>query len=176
MPSFTPRNKRVMCPHCEDVFARGRGFNKHVRFCLGGSASSEEETAVAAVLEHADNVDMGGDDDNIAEVAEHEDAHSIADHFDCLEALGTLDLSHVLQYSTWGRTRVKDDVVEICRFLRSTEIGGGSSDGKAQAHLDYAKTLHGRGDLLPKTLKTCWAKVDRARYSVLHEVHYRIHF
>ena len=66
---------------------------------------------------------------------------------------------------------VKDEEIEICRFLRSTEIGGGASDGNSQAALAYAKTLGGRRDLLPKMIKTCWAKVDRVRSSVHDDVH-----
>jgi hypothetical protein len=95
---------------------------------------------------------------------------SLEAHFAHLENLGTLDIAHVLQYSTWGRVPVKEAEIEICRFLRSTEIGGGASDGNSQAALAYAKTLGGRGDLLPKMIKTCWAKVDRVRNSVHDDV------
>ena len=101
------------------------------------------------------------DDDDVAGEIVNGDQISIPEHFDRLEELGTLDLAHVMKYSTWGKVHVKKKEVEICRFLRSTEVGGGSSDGKAEAALLYAKTLGGRGNLLPKTLRTCWATVDR---------------
>ena len=177
MPAFTPRNKRVVCPHCGDVFARGRGFNKHVRFCRGRDGASEALPAPRGMegLEE-DDVDMEWADDYVPEADVGEQDHSIAEHFDRLEALGTLDLSHVLHYSQWGKVPVKDDEVEICRFLRSTQLNGGASDGSAQSSLDYARSLEGRADLLPKSIKTCWAKVDRVSSTVLRNVHYTIHY
>jgi hypothetical protein len=80
-----------------------------------------------------------------------------------MERAGTLDLTQVLRYTGWGPVEVSDADIEICRFLRSNEVGGGASNAKSEAALLYAKTLGGRGDLLPKTMKTCWAKVERVR-------------
>ena len=163
MPTFNKHNRRVSCPHCTNVFARGRGFQKHVRVCTGPEGASSAASSPAAVSEDAMEmpIDSPDDDDDVARETVHDDRISIEAHFDRLEDLGTLDLEHVMQYSTWGKVHVKKKEVEICRFLRSTEVGGGSSDGKSEAALLYAKSLGGRGKLLPKTLRTCWATVDR---------------
>ena len=177
MPTFTARNKRVLCPHCGDVFARGRGFNKHVRSCRG---PEEVLDAVAAprVMEglEENDVEMEWAPNYVPAADVGTQDHFIAEHWDRLEALGTLDLSHVLHYSQWGKVPVKDNEVEICRFLRSTQLNGGASDGSAQSSLDYARSLEGRADLLPKSIKTCWAKVDRVSSTVLRNVLYTIHY
>jgi hypothetical protein len=81
-----------------------------------------------------------------------------------LEDEGTLDVEHMLQYVRWGKVPLADNEVETCKFLRSIESGGGASEAKSQAFLSYAKSLGGRGDLLPKTMETCWKTVSRVRF------------
>jgi hypothetical protein len=173
MPSFAPFNRRVVCPKCSAVFARGHGYNNHYRSCDGEEPPQTvaEETAE---YDEDNSMDMTSSDGSSKE-EDVVQTHSIEEHFARMEELGTLDLVHVLQYHKWKKVEVQDNEVEICRFLRSNEVGGGASDGKSQASLLYCKSLGGRGDLLPKTMKTCWATVDRVIlkwYNVHHNVRF----
>ena len=170
MPKLTPRNCRWPCPQCGKLFASGWGFNSHSRWCVGAEGTPDAQADVAQDggeqwngFEAQSDAEEGSED--MVQDDGDEPRHSIEDHFSRMEELGTLELDHVKQYSQWGKVPLKDKDVEICRFLRSNEVGGGSSDGKSTAMLLYARSLGGRGELLPKTMKTCWAKVDRVRSS-----------
>jgi hypothetical protein len=87
--------------------------------------------------------------------------NSIEQHLSRLEEAGTLDTTHVLQYSTWGPILLSPRILEICRFLRSVEAGGGSSNSGSGASLTYARSLDGRGLILPKTVETCWEQMSK---------------
>jgi hypothetical protein len=97
-----------------------------------------------------------------------------------LDRQGTLDTQHMMKYVSWKREPLTDEVLEICKFLRSVECGGGSSDGGALHSLRYAKSLGGRGDLLPKTIDTCWKKISKVllhvHCNVYHTVQYNVHY
>jgi hypothetical protein len=184
MPTFTPHHRRVVCPKCSQVFAQGYGYNKYARYCDGGENSDDcdnvlppedEDVHSGCDYEEYMAANDGEDDQDMEAGHEDEATTSIEDHFTKLEESGTLDLDHVLYCSQWGKVEVQDNEVEICRFLRSTEVGGGASNEKSTAALLYAKSLGGRGDLLPKTMKTCWAKVDRVRL-LLCNVHPDVRF
>jgi hypothetical protein len=92
-----------------------------------------------------------------------------------LDRQGTLDTGHVLQYMSWKRRPLSEEVLEVCKFLRSVESGGGSSDGGALHALKYAKSLGGRGDLLPRTMETCWRKIAKVSLNVHCDVHGNVH-
>ena len=165
MPTFNPRNSRVVCPKCGLLFANGFGFLNHIRTCAG-----KKKGQAAAELPDEEDVDnfgamiaSGSDDSSVRGEEVPAQPTSLEDHFEKMEALGTLDTEHVLKYTGWGKIEVQDSDIEICRFLRSNEVGGGASNAKSEAALLYAKTLGGRGDLLPKTMKTCWGRVDKVR-------------
>lgn len=96
----------------------------------------------------------------------NEDVISLEDFFCRLDAQGTLDTTHVLQYLSWKRAALSEEVMEICKFLRSVESGGGSSDGRAYFALQYAKSLGGRANYLPKTIETCWRKISKVRVNI----------
>jgi hypothetical protein len=92
---------------------------------------------------------------------------TIEAHFTKLDKQRTLDTKHVLQYTGWGvhNVQLSSKEREVCRFLRSVEMGGGASTGSSRASLNYARSLGGRGGRLPKTVRTCWkvvAKVNNA--------------
>jgi hypothetical protein len=183
MPTFTPHHRRVVCPKCSSVFAQGYGYNKHARYCDGGNNSDDSDVLPAEEEDDPTDIDFDLGMDSSDDEAEgdmevgHEDEQttSIEDHLTRMEELGTLDLDHVLYCHKWGKVAVQDNEVEVCRFLRSTEVGGGASNTKSTAALLYAKSLGGRGDLLPKTMKTCWAKVDRV-CRLLYNVHPDVRF
>ena len=99
-----------------------------------------------------------GDSDASADIV---DQNSVEAHFDHLDAIGTLDTAHVLQYLEWGKVHFSAREIEIFRFLRSKEMGGGASGMATRASLNYAKTLEGRGLLLPVTVRTCWETVSK---------------
>ena len=54
MPAFTRRNRRVVCPACEGVFAHGHGFQNHARSCLGEDGSSANTVPAKPVEGDAD--------------------------------------------------------------------------------------------------------------------------
>ena len=87
--------------------------------------------------------------------------HTIGEHFSNLDRDGTLDTEQVLHYANWGKLELTPKELEICRFLRSMEIGGGASDVASRASLEYARSLGGRGLLLPKTVRHCWTTIDK---------------
>ena len=178
MPRFNVANPRIVCDGCGAVFARGWGYNQHLQLCEGPPGSPPErvyddgfdEDASGNEEEANDDADDGlrieGEEGGGREGDPTVTKPTMEEHFEYLDERGVYDLQHMLQYQTWGKTPMEDAEVEVCRFLRSNEVGGGSSDGKSTAALRYAKTLGGRGDLLPKTMKTCWATVDRVRKTV----------
>ena len=118
---------------------------------------------------HEDEVQTSDDDD--ADVPYMD----LDDYIEHLERQGTLDTEHMLQYVPWKRRPLTDEVLEICKFLRSVECGGGSSDGGALHSLRYARSLGGRGELLPKTIATCWKKISQVPMNVHFNVHYNVH-
>ena len=108
-----------------------------------------------------------------------DDAHAthidLEEYLNSLERKGTLDTQHILQYLSWKRQPLTEEILEICKFLRSVECGVGSSDGSALHNLRYSKSLGGRGDLLPKTIDTCWKKISQVQ-NVHFNVHCNVHF
>ena len=109
-------------------------------------------------------VHHGVEDDGLQE------DNSLEEYLANLERNGTLDPTHMVQYLSWKRVPLTDEVLEVCKFLRSVESGSGCSDGAARHSLLYAKSLGGRADLLPKTMDS-WSKVAK----VLLNVHFDVH-
>jgi hypothetical protein len=130
----------------------------HARSCAG-LRDDARDLCCDDVVFH----DEGGGGD-VAEGSEDDAAASsltVCAHFNKLEVAGTLDCTHVLQYLGWGNVRMSPEDREVCRFLRSVEEGGGASSSSMRASLDYARSLGGRGDVLPKTIRTCWSRMEK---------------
>ena len=158
-----PKDRAVIeCAACGRGFAQGFATLNHAQVCPGFRD---------ACLDHTDD-DLGFHDEAAAsntEGSENETAASsntVQAHFNKLEAAGTLECSHVLQYLGWGKLVLTPKDLEVCRFLRSVEQGGGASAASTRASLDYARSLGGRGELLPKTVRTCWSRLEEV--TILH--------
>jgi hypothetical protein len=122
------------------------------------------------ILDMEAEVDMDVDGEVVQPVAQPAE-HTIAEHLERLDSAGTLDTTQLLRYAEWGELELSPTDVEVCKFLRSVEIGGGASDAASRASLDYARSLGGRGSLLPKTVRTCWKKVQQASSCCHHYLH-----
>jgi hypothetical protein len=167
--SAMPRNRPVPCIQCGEAFNQGWATINHRRVCM----PVENEVYGDGDVHEDVHEDEVYDDDDADVPYPYLDLHDYLEH---LEEQGTLDTQHMLQYIAWKRRPLTDEVLEICRFLRSVECGGGSSDGGALHSLRYAKSLGGRGDLLPKTIDTCWKKISQVPMNVHFNVHYNVHF
>jgi hypothetical protein len=152
------RNKKVECASCGRLVQRGFALMNHEKCCTTMTKYLKENNHYDT--EDYINADGIGEEDGHTQG----DDFSIATHFDVLERLGTLDIQHVLQYVGWGKVELSAKDLEVCRFLRSVEMGGGASHMSMRASLDYVRSVGGRGDLLPKTVRTCWSIVEKVRY------------
>jgi hypothetical protein len=152
-----PLNQDTECAACGRLFAQGFATLNHAQVCPGFRDDCRDLTD--------DDVgfhDEGGSAD-VAEGSEDEAAassYTVCAHLNKLEAAGTLDCTHLLQYLGWGKLVLTPKDLEVCRFLRSVEQGGGASAASTRASLDYARSLGGRGELLPKTVRTCWSRLE----------------
>ena len=153
-----PKNQDIECAACGRLFAQGFATLNHAQVCPGFRDDCRDLTD--------DDVgfhDEGGSAD-VAEGSEDEAAassYTVCAHLNKLEAAGTLDCTHLLQYLGWGKVMLTPKDLEVCRFLRSVEQGGGASSSSTRASLDYARSLGGRGDVLPKTVRTCWSRMGK---------------
>ena len=164
-------NRRVVCPTCRRPFILGWGYTNHVRSCVTGhqdltEPNGDDDQNLGA--NHDVMYDIDSSDSNV----EVEEVYSIEEHQKKLDEEGTLDEDHLTQYTGWSKVDLEPDEVETCKFLRSVETGGGSSEGKSYAALMYAKSLGGRGDLLPKTMRTCWKTVTKVRCCIMFIMRY----
>ena len=163
-----PRNQFTVCDVCGQDIKQGWAFQNHRKICF----------AVREYITIDDHMEAACAQ-YVANVADYELVPSFTVEGQ-LSSSKTIDSAHIVRYLGWGRLSMSDTELECCRFLRSIEVGGGSSDGSARASLDYAHTLGGRADLLPTTVRTCWAKVlqvyimQSLSYSfyIHHHVHY----
>jgi hypothetical protein len=144
----------IACVTCGRMFAHGFAALNHARACTRGEAYVDDGPDDVVFPD-----DEANDDGDVADAVVPRD--SIDAHFTKLEAAGTLDCKHVLQYLGWGKVTLTEKNREVCRFLRSVEQGGGASVSSMRANLDYARTLGGRGNLLPRTVRCCWARVEK---------------
>jgi hypothetical protein len=152
------RNKKVECTSCGRLVQRGFALMNHEKCCTTMTKYLKDNN-------HYHNEDyINADDIGVEDGHAQGDDFSIATHMDVLERLGTLDIKHVLQYVGWGKVELSAKDLEVCRFLRSVEMGGGASHMSMRASLDYVRSVGGRGDLLPKTVRTCWSRVEKVRY------------
>jgi hypothetical protein len=143
-----PLNRPVPCIRCGQAFNQGWATINHHRVCIPDDLEAVIQSSDEAVIQSSD------DDANVPVL-------DLEEYFERLERAGTLDTQHILQYLSWKRRPLTAEILEICKFLRSVECGGGSSDGGALHVLRYAKSLGGSGDLLPKTIDTCWSKISK---------------
>jgi hypothetical protein len=157
-----PLNRSVPCERCGKAFSQGFATINHMKVCVrerNVGITEDVEVQNDGVVHH------GVEDDGLQE------DNSLEEYLANLERNGTLDPTHMVQYLSWKRVPLTDEVLEVCKFLRSVESGSGCSDGAARHSLLYAKSLGGRADLLPKTMETCWSKVAK----VLLNVHFDVH-
>ena len=159
------KNPDMQCPTCGKTCQHGFAYLNHARVCV----TVREYVEDAAARDDAESVDGEGqhdDDDGVDGEVEGMlvgVAKTIEAHLTFLDDAGTLDTSHVLQYLHWGTVRLSKEDLEVCRFLRSIEIGGGSSGVSTRASLDYVRSTGGRGTMLPRTVRSCWARVEKVR-------------
>jgi hypothetical protein len=151
-----PRNKLIQCETCGKNFGQGYAHMNHTRGChlvrdiyVDADVVPVEDDGELELVVHDDE-----------ERAGNEDQPTVEDHMSTLDRRGTLDTTFMLQYLGWGRLTLNDQEREACLFLRSIEMGGGASTASSRATLDYVHSLGGRGDILPKTVRTCWKLVE----------------
>ena len=65
------------------------------------------------------------------------------------------------QCMEWGPRILTPQEEETFRFLQVVDAGSGASGRVAQGMLSYARRLGGKGLLLPRTIRACWAAVDK---------------
>jgi hypothetical protein len=156
------RNRMIPCILCGDLYSQGFAQINHARTCRVERALFPQANPWDEIhgpdFDESSDVSTDGDSDPSEDYV---DLNSVEAHFDLLDELGTLDIEHVLQYLEWGKVELSAREIEVFRFLRSGEMGGGASGMSTRASLDYAKTLEGRGLLLPVTVRTCWAMVSK---------------
>ena len=130
MPQPTPR--RTTCATCGDTFPIGWGIRNHLQSspCFSPATQSEDT----------------GQQENVG----NGEPVSMTQYMDTLADRGTLDPAFLHTYASWGPRGVDDDVAEAAKFLRCTEVGCGTSRRQAQTFLDYAKSIGGRAESLPK--------------------------
>lgn len=159
-----------MCVTCGREMKQGWAYQNHRKICgVVRTYEAIDDHMQAAVLEHNE---QHGHCARVPQLA-FDEGHNLTveKHFtECT----TLDTTQVLRYMGWGRLTLSDSELECCRFLRSIEKGGGSSDSSARASLDYARSLGGRGDLLPSTVRTCWTKINEV--FITHSLYYSFPF
>ena len=152
------RNKKVECASCGRLVQRGFALMNHQKCCFTMTKYLKDKN-------HYHNEDyINADDIGVEDALALDDDFSIATHMNVLKRLGTFDTQHLLQYVGWGKLELSAKDLEVCRFLRSVEMGGGASHMSMRANLDYVRSVGGRGDLLPKTIRTCWSIVEKVRY------------
>ena len=159
-----PRYRPVQCHRCGESFNQGWATINHRRHCMPVENEVEGDGDV-----HEEEVQTSDDDADVPYM-------DLEDYIQHLERQGTLDTKHMLQYISWKRQPLTEEVLEICKFLRSVECGGGSSNGGALEYLRYAKSLGGRGDLLPKSVVTCWRKLSKVLRNVHCNVYFTVHY
>jgi hypothetical protein len=153
-----PRHRAgITCVTCGRICPQGFAAINHARVCA--SVGSYDDAGTHDV----DFLDAEGEEDDAGGVgnAVVPRDHSVEAYLAKLEANGTLDTSQVLGYLGWGHLTLTRKDREVCRFLRSVEQGGGASLNSVRASLDYARSLGGRGSVLPVTVRTCWSKVEK---------------
>ena len=155
-----PRNGLLQCKTCRKHIRQGWAFLNHAKVCHAYQTYVEQHAGYEDVVVDMD-VDGGVDHEPVAQVAKE----AVAEHLERLSSAGTLDTKQLLRYAEWGELELSPTEEEVFRFLRSVEMGGGGSDAASRASLDYARSLGGRGLLLPKTVRTCWDKVQKVRGS-----------
>jgi hypothetical protein len=156
----TPAHKspaRLVCPTCRKNFKKGYGYYSHLRVCKPPTGSRAED----GVHPGDDGVEPVVQPPTFDQPPVVRDVYTIVAHQRKLQEEGTLDDDHLLKYAAWGKVELEPHEVEVCKFLRSVETGGGASEAKNRAALAYAKSLGGRGDLLPKTMRTCWKTITK---------------
>jgi hypothetical protein len=164
-----PRNKDIKCDTCGRLFAQGFASLNHAEVCTGFRDEVRDL--------NDDDVGFHDEEGSVADVAEGSEdeaaasSYTVSAHLNKLEAAGTLDSTHLLQYLGWGKVSLTPEDLEVCRFLRSVEEGGGASSSSMRSSLDYARSLGGRGDVLPKTVRTCWSRMEKVIIP-----HYRCHY
>ena len=167
-------SRMTLCNACGEVVGGGWEFVHHMRVVHG-----EGEAALAEADDDNGNDDPDGDhdddpdDDNdegpnhqngaIVNPADIEHAPGIADYLDHLERRGTLDIASVMKFTGWGELEPDLSLTETLKFLRAVCAKQGSSNLHSEGILRYVRgTSQHMAFALPKTLRTCWKRVDRA--------------
>jgi hypothetical protein len=138
-----PCARQTTCAGCGGLFSIGWGILNHTR-----NSPCTPVSAGAAAAEDA-------------QIEIPQVVSTVHDYMESLAERGTLAPAFLHTYGKWGPRPVSRIVTEACRFLRTTEVGCGSSRRHGQTFLDYAKSLGGRAHLLPKTVEGCWKLVEK---------------
>jgi hypothetical protein len=163
-----PRNQDIDCLTCGKKTKQGFASLNHARVCAGVQHYLAQDNR--ALFDDGGREALWQDeeeDPGLEGGILDGTAKSIEEHFDYLDQQGTLDVSQVLRYLGWGRLVVSAKEKEVFLFLRSVEMGGGASDASVRASLDYVRSLGGRGIHLPKTVRTCWKRLEKVRLFVI---------
>ena len=156
----------TLCNACGELVGCGWEFNHHMRVVHGEWAATHAETDDDnANDEPDDNHDDGpnNNDNVIVNPAAFEHSPAIADYLALLERQGTLDLESVLKYTGWGELERDFRLTETLKFLRAVYAKAGASSLHSEGILRYVRGTSRRiAFALPKTLRTCWKRVDRA--------------
>ena len=164
-----PRNDVVVCDGCGGSYGQGYDLLNHRKVCKSAFTSTSEHEDSGSGSE-GEGIDIDLFDTDVGEVViavppnlVRDGTNTVDSHLHELDRLGTLDGVAVMKYMGWGRLVLTGKQQEILRFLRSVESGGGSSRVSTYEALKYAKSLGGRGDWLPKTVKSCWSQMLKVR-------------
>jgi hypothetical protein len=181
--SLNESSPNYACPTCGRLFISRRGLANHRRDLHGRMHNGCAVTPTspffnplnpppppaspnAQQIEEPHNVDFEEDPYNGPEqiIAEAPPKIDVTEYMHKLAERGTLDITFMLQYKRPDR-RLSAREIETCRFLRATETGAGCSRRQVMAHLQYARSLEGRGALLPPGYKQLWKCIDTVRVS-----------
>jgi hypothetical protein len=162
---------RVPCPQCGQIFKQGFGLRLHVLNDCGkciNDDSQDSHQRSAESHEASSNNSMHDE----ASSSSHEAPPILGDKLQDVSSYirqlnngcGPTELYHLTEYRFWAPRHPDASVAEQARFLGACDAGVGISDTHAQVILDYCRSRDGIG--LPKTVKTCWANIERAHTSM----------
>jgi len=160
----------TVCNICGEIVGVGWAFHHHMRVyhgegeeALRDGCNDETDGDFDDVLDDDHDADINHHDGGIANSAAVDHAPGIEDYLALLERQGTLDLESVMKYTGWGEINPDISLTETLKFLRAVCAKAGASGLHAQGVLRYVRGTSQRMALaLPKTLRTCWARVHKA--------------
>ena len=169
----------VACEHCGLMVKRGFALAAHMLLHDASSLSHEANSLSQRVMAAGDAAPcLSGPEAPFTSEMElsaslspesppklHECLDQVSSYISELNnGCGPTNLYHISEYRAWGPRPPNARVTEQARFLGTCDAGVGVSDAHAQVILDYCRSRDGTD--LPKTVKTCWANIERAHINM----------